>query len=314
MNLNNISRVFCKSQAKIVTIFIVIVVFFNVFNIEKHIFDYRRTSAIISSSYVILIAGGLCIFTQPLKKAYSYITNLDILLLFSFFLVFISDNNSQINLVGCISLLSLYMIIRISGKLNFTLLYYSVLGASLILSITGYLQYSGLVGAQYEGYRVLGPYYNPAPFGCMTSVFSSIIAVVLINSRLLRLKKKVKHISIVVFFLSIPTLLLANSRASWLALIISILFALYLKHKAGLMKIPLFKKVLLLVFSLIISFSIFNILYNARSESIKGRLFIWKVATGMIEDKPLFGFGSNGFEANYMNYQAAFFKKNKDTV
>jgi hypothetical protein len=187
------------------------------------------------------------------------------------------------------------------------------LGASLILSITGYLQYAGLLSTLDENYRVLGPFYNPAPYGCMISVFSSVIVSVLIENKILKLKKTIKYFSLIVFTLSLPVLAFSNSRASWVALIIAILFAFFIKHKNELFKMSLLKKGLLFVIALIVTFSISIFLYNLRSESIKGRLLIWKVSSKMIEDKPLFGFGNNGFEANYMNYQADFFKSNKGT-
>lgn len=51
-------------------------------------------------------------------------------------------------------------------------------------------------------------------------------------------------------------------------------------------------------------------LYKIKPQSVTGRLLIWKVSTEMIKDKPLIGFGYNGFKAHYMDYQAEYFKKN----
>ncbi len=255
----------------------------------------------------------VCVCYKPSRKIRIEFSSLDLLIFFSFLLIFISDLNSQINQIGYASLLLLFIIIRFSGKLNYTILYYSILVASLILSITGYLQYSGIINTQIEEYRVLGPFYNPAPYGCMISVFSSVIATVLIETKILQLKKTIKYISLFVFTLSIPVLVFSNSRASWLALIVSILFSYCFKYKCELKKMSISKKGVLYVIALLVSFSICISLYNLRSESIKGRLLVWKISSKMIEDKPLFGFGNNGFEANYMNYQAEFFKSNKGT-
>jgi hypothetical protein len=49
-------------------------------------------------------------------------------------------------------------------------------------------------------------------------------------------------------------------------------------------------------------------LFRFKEESASGRLFIWKVTTQMIKDKPLFGFGYDSFSASHNNYQAKFFK------
>ena len=45
-------------------------------------------------------------------------------------------------------------------------------------------------------------------------------------------------------------------------------------------------------------------LYFIRPDSANGRLLIWRICWEMIKCKPWFGFGRNGFMANYMNFQA----------
>ena len=52
------------------------------------------------------------------------------------------------------------------------------------------------------------------------------------------------------------------------------------------------------------------LLYYYKPDSVKGRFLIWDITLNMISDKPLFGWGRNGFEANYMLYQAQYFFKN----
>jgi hypothetical protein len=63
---------------------------------------------------------------------------------------------------------------------------------------------------------------------------------------------------------------------------------------------------------LLISFSIFLIitisLFFYKKDSATGRLLIWKVTIGMIEEKPLFGWGEGGFRSQYMFLQAYFFE------
>ena len=54
-------------------------------------------------------------------------------------------------------------------------------------------------------------------------------------------------------------------------------------------------------------------LYIIKKDSADGRLLIWRIAISMIIDKPIFGFGPNGFEANYMSYQADFFEEHPDS-
>lgn len=50
-------------------------------------------------------------------------------------------------------------------------------------------------------------------------------------------------------------------------------------------------------------------LFMLKQDSTNGRVLIWTNAARMIADKPLLGWGANGFSAHYMLYQAAFFTK-----
>jgi len=54
-------------------------------------------------------------------------------------------------------------------------------------------------------------------------------------------------------------------------------------------------------------------LYFYKKDSANGRLLIWRCSWEMIKEKPLAGFGTNGFKANYMNYQAAYFEAHPDS-
>ncbi len=66
-----INKALSINQFEIVTIFVAVLLFFNVFNIEPHIFDYRRTSAILTTSYAIALAGIVCVCVcvlQAIKK------------------------------------------------------------------------------------------------------------------------------------------------------------------------------------------------------------------------------------------------------
>ena len=54
-------------------------------------------------------------------------------------------------------------------------------------------------------------------------------------------------------------------------------------------------------------------LYLLKPDSANGRVLIWTVSANMIKDKPILGFGSNGFDTKYMDYQAMYFKDNPES-
>ena len=61
MAIYNINNALSRRLFQIVSVFLAVIIFFNVFNIQQHIFDYRRTSAIITTSYAIALAGIVCV-------------------------------------------------------------------------------------------------------------------------------------------------------------------------------------------------------------------------------------------------------------
>lgn len=54
-------------------------------------------------------------------------------------------------------------------------------------------------------------------------------------------------------------------------------------------------------------------LYLLKKDSADGRLLVWRCSLEMIIDKPLFGHGPGGFTAEYMNYQADYFRTHPDS-
>lgn len=53
-----------------------------------------------------------------------------------------------------------------------------------------------------------------------------------------------------------------------------------------------------------------NYLYHLKKDSADGRLFVWKIATGMIDEKPITGVGFGSFERDYNLSQAAYIQEN----
>ena len=67
------------------------------------------------------------------------------------------------------------------------------------------------------------------------------------------------------------------------------------------------QKIVLVIGALVV---LIVFLYFLKRNSADGRLLIWICCLNMIAIKPWFGFGSGGFEAHYMDYQAQFFHRN----
>lgn len=98
--------------------------------------------------------------------------------------------------------------------------------------------------------------------------------------------------------------ILSGSRAGMLSIIVMLILWLLLKVKVTGKMVVLSSVSILLLFS---------ILYFYKKDSADGRLLIWQCSWEMIKEKPLLGHGIGGFQANYMNYQANYFKQNPDS-
>ena len=55
------------------------------------------------------------------------------------------------------------------------------------------------------------------------------------------------------------------------------------------------------------------VLYFYKRDSADGRILIWNVCMDMIREKPLSGWGSDGYIANYMSYQAKYLTQHVDS-
>lgn len=106
-------------------------------------------------------------------------------------------------------------------------------------------------------------------------------------------------------------LFISNSRAGWLAFIVSFIYiVLYaVKNRISKTLSPWMKRCSIIIF-IAVSFLFITHLYVLKKDSSDGRLLIWKVSLEMILDRPFAGYGLNGFKENYMLYQSKYFQKN----
>jgi len=175
-------------------------------------------------------------------------------------------------------------------------------------SFYGVLQYIGKYPSNHNSFAVTGSFDNPAGFIAVLSLLFPIGIFWCIKSK--RLEQRLVFFSVGLILFSI---IISGSRTGLLAVIISTISIFIIEFQL-LSKIKHLKYFKLKVFSTIILLlaSLF-ILYVWKPDSANGRLLIWNVSTEMIKDKPLIGFGYKGFQANYMSYQAQYFKENPNS-
>lgn len=216
-------------------------------------------------------------------------------------------NSPGLQGLGGLCLPVLYVSIRRAGKIVPSIVFCGVAVALVLLSLYGYLQYFRLLPSHAPYFPITGPYHNPAVYaGVMAMLLSVLVAVLIFGTCRRRLGKRVTKGIMAIVLLAVPVFLLTEARAAWIALGFSAMYVFFHEYRNGC--ISFFRKhrrivlcvlpVLLLLFALAC--------YRFKPHSADGRLLIWKVSLRMIKEKPLTGFGTGGFSANYMFYQARY--------
>jgi hypothetical protein len=204
----------------------------------------------------------------------------------------------------------------------------AIIISGIIQAIYGNLQLLGYYPSNHTRFKFTGSFFNPGPYaGFLASIFPIALGLYLFRNKLIEqlsfnnsfkrhliinnlLKYIIEYfplVGVISIILIIPA---TQSRASWLAVLISSIFLFELRYriiKKFFNQLSKIKKVFLIAGTiLIISISLFSV-YHFKKGSSDGRLFIWEVSTEIIKDNPLFGVGIDRFKAYYMNYQASYF-------
>lgn len=267
--------------------------------------------------YSIFILSTLLICTLSLnifiyKKTEFIFSASDILFSVIFIILFLFALFSSVNteiVIGWISYISLYALVRnVKRKYHIYILYV------FPLAVLFQLFYGIKVQTNYfmpgKGLElVCGTFSN-------TGIWAEFVGLSILIAVGMLIYRRSVFTSLFwgIYFLPANALLIiADSRAAWLSTLAGVSFLLWQKfHK---LTYTLHKKkiVITTIFMTIAGIILFQNLYRYKSDSANGRLLIWQVTGKMIRDKPIFGFGTDGFRKNYMSYQGEHFKANNNS-
>lgn len=172
----------------------------------------------------------------------------------------------------------------------------------------GLLQFVDWLPPNHPKFAITGSFDNPAGFAVVLAMGFPIGLNLFLKAK--KIERYLVVTGLVVIALAI---FISGSRTGILAILISSFVFLLLQTNI----IDKFKElrhyklftILGLTFILTGSFA----LYHQKKDSANGRLLIWKVSSEMIKDKPILGHGYGAFQANYMDYQAEYFKNNPNS-
>jgi len=176
----------------------------------------------------------------------------------------------------------------------------------LALSVHGILQYANIIPS-HTIFPITGAFENPAGYAAAQTTFLPFSLYLSLHIDVPWLKRIPAIVSTLLIIMSI---VLSGSRCGILAvcIVITIILALETRMMVHLKR----HRIILFVMVPFFIAGVF-LLYKQRPTSADGRLLIWQVCCNMIAERPITGFGINGFHANYMDYQAAYMVTHPDS-
>ena len=175
-------------------------------------------------------------------------------------------------------------------------------------SIIALLQKTDYVNAGNEYFQVVGTFINPNFLGVY--MVTGLI-ITLYQFLFLGFKNSIaKLLLLLSALLMLYVLYLTDSRASWISLVVGVLFLLCTSPKSFTFLKSNKKKAITLIsvlFFVGVSGSYF--LYQLNKDSVDGRTLIRKITISEIKEKPVFGNGIFNFPGIYNNSKAEYFNE-----
>ncbi len=187
---------------------------------------------------------------------------------------------------------------------------FTLIAVAGVESIICWLQYMGRIPSRSTLFSVTGTSNDPN----LTTMLLA-LAVPFVYYYVLHTPRHCKKLGVLLLLL-LSTLILLKCRTAYLSVFFSLLYITLKETIWGerIQKLPLIHKLTVwIITGLFLSALSFG-LYFYKQNSADGRLFIWKVSTAMIQEKPLFGYGYGLFEKSYNEWQAVELQKQGTTA
>ena len=171
------------------------------------------------------------------------------------------------------------------------------------------LQIMHLVSMRSHTFLFSGSFLNPAIAAMLLSLCIPVGLWLLYNET----DKRIRWVLAAICLSMATLLLLSASRTGLLAAMVA--SCLVIGQCSGKIKALLRRtnKTLLCAVALFSLVLACFALYHLRTDSADGRILIWKVALDMVTEHPFWGYGPNGFDAHYMQWQAEYLTNHPDS-
>ena len=185
-----------------------------------------------------------------------------------------------------------------------SMFFYSFGFTAIFQSGYAYLQLAGLLNNPHSIFKMGGTIGNP-------NVLATFLSLILVYGFTYILfstenKSKERYWLLTAFCFILPIILLSRCRTAWLSLLVGCNVSLFFRFRLWSYFRYKFTWICFIGAIGLFSFALSK-LYTFKQESADGRLYIWRLTTEMIFEKPIFGYGFNQYEKEYNLYQANHF-------
>jgi len=321
---------------KVISLIGILLFFISVFLVAPELMKGLVLSKWLWLAFISIPIGMVTVIFLIFKPVKTSLSIIDILALILSAWFFVHGNLTSHFLLQLLALIIVWIFIRVmftekKQSEQIILIYLLFVG---IQCVYGLLQLYGIQPSHHLRFLITGSFTNPGPFSGYIVSGLPIAMGLFLHTRHKKqlvsdLKQTLPYVDIIIYYFSIIILILillvlpaARSRAAWFGGIAGCIFVLlsyYNKIKlkqwfqSKLQNWSLLQKTFLYVAGLLIVFFSLAGIYKFKQGSADGRLLMWQVSWEMIKDKPLTGWGAEGFKAQYGNYQANWFREGNGT-
>ena len=288
-----------------------------------------QTGKILFAGWAVLVLLTFTTISIFLSKSTSYkITPVDfgfvVYVLFYFIHLYLIKpvNLHPFSIIEILVSIIVYLFLRNQSSKDIFWILATLCFVAFVQAMYGVLQLFSILPSQHNSFKITGTFFNPAPFaGFLAAILPVVFGIAFYFVRALH--TKYMYLFFLVIFTVFGALLLSNSRAAWLAALISSLYLFGLLGEIGNLKLRLsnisalnkfqnfkFRKPILYGITTFLLVAGALKLYSIRPESANGRLLVWKSTAQMIADYPVTGIGAGQFASKYMYYQAQYLQNN----
>lgn len=206
----------------------------------------------------------------------------------------------QYLLVGMVYLIVRFASVYVRKYVSFVVLCWGVCEVIIVL-----LQEWHWISSNHSWFDITGTFGNPGPLGGFLGILCAGVINVIYRRRGINEVRTLAWILIGVLLMY--GVIASDSRSSLLAAFTGGV-VIFIRRIVYLIQENRIKRVVVECFSTFMILSTVSvILYCLKPDSADGRLLVWLNTLRLISDYSVFGWGTGGWTANYMLYQADFF-------